>query len=115
VTIFSEERHFEPFDEFIRRNYTLQINTDVGEAWKAMISSDLLVISRSTFSLVPALFTHGKVLFIPKRGWNIGGMGWTAVKESILNETSVKMEQLLREDGCDPELALLMWTKHCNS
>lgn len=41
------------------------INTDPIEAMKGMATADALIISRSTFSYLPALFGHGIVVYSP--------------------------------------------------
>lgn len=76
VTIFSESpkegienMQYESFDDFVERGYTVVLDGDVRQAWDAMIRSDVLIISQSSFSIIPAFFKfdqglviHGKLL-----------------------------------------------------
>jgi hypothetical protein len=67
VTIFSESNTVEPFDDFISRGYHLALDTNLTEVWHHMVQSDLLIMSQSTFSLVPAIFSSGVVIHTPFR------------------------------------------------
>jgi hypothetical protein len=65
VTIYSESKTVEPFDEFINRGYNLELDTDLAVVWKQFASADLLISSISTFSMIPALFSDGLVVLPP--------------------------------------------------
>ena len=63
VTIYSESDTYEPFDEFRERNYTLELDTaNLGPVWKALATADVVILSRSTFSIVPAIMNPNVVV-----------------------------------------------------
>ena len=63
VTIYSESDTFESLDVFAERNYTMEIDTDnLGQVWKALSTADVVILSRSTFSIVPAILNPNIVV-----------------------------------------------------
>ena len=63
VTIYSESDTFESLDVFAERNYTMEIDTDdLGQVWKALSMADVVILSRSTFSIVPAILNPNIVV-----------------------------------------------------
>ena len=65
VTIFSESRTMEPFDDFTARGYKMSLDTNLSDVWRAFASADLMIASRSTFSYSPAMFNDGIVILPP--------------------------------------------------
>ena len=68
VTIFSEQKSTESWEDFRQHQsyYNLQLDQPPVEAWKAMMQADVLILSKSSFSIVPALFNrHGVVVYTP--------------------------------------------------
>eukprot|EP00980_Cylindrotheca_fusiformis_P026347 scaffold15914_cov80-Cylindrotheca_fusiformis.AAC.5 len=63
VTIFSESRTHEPFDDFVDRGYNMALGTDLGDTWNEMATADILILGESTFSLIPAIFSEGLVVY----------------------------------------------------
>jgi hypothetical protein len=72
VTIYSEDplsrRKKVPSEEFApfrQLNYTttLDFTSTPEEIWRAFVQADALFVSRSTFSLVPALLNHNQVIY----------------------------------------------------
>jgi len=43
----------------------LKLDTDLTEAWDDMIRAEILVLAKSSFSYVPALFCSGTVVYSP--------------------------------------------------
>ena len=79
VNIYSQSKSFEPFDSFLQmkerlmmgrsnnnKNVTVDVNIDldgdIGVIWKSILTSDVIIPSRSEFSRVPSMFTNGKVI-----------------------------------------------------
>jgi hypothetical protein len=62
VTIYStRENPYEPFDDF--SNYTLDLDGDIVETWRSIMTADIVITSKSSFSLVPALLNaNGKII-----------------------------------------------------
>jgi hypothetical protein len=64
VTVFSESKSPESWNDF--ENYNLQLDTSPAEVWKAMLDANVLILSKSSFSIVPAVFNrHGLVVYTP--------------------------------------------------
>jgi hypothetical protein len=52
VSIYSETKAFETWNDF--RNFSLQLDAPLQETWQAMMTADVLILSKSSFSFVPA-------------------------------------------------------------
>jgi hypothetical protein len=63
ITVFSESNFEDSNEEFLSLGCEFQINTDIGEAWKKMILSDIFIMSKSSFSYTPAIFNRGTVIY----------------------------------------------------
>jgi hypothetical protein len=85
VFVYSESASFEPFDEFHKRGYHVILDGSIGQVWKSFLVSDVVILSRSSFSFVPALMTRGIVVFTPF--WHKPLPGWDIVDEVFVNET----------------------------
>jgi hypothetical protein len=84
VVIYSESRSFfESFDEFRERGFEVVLDGDVTDAWKAMVSSDVLIMSKSDFSYVPAALAKGIVVYSPFSHDPLPG--WEIVDEKSMN------------------------------
>lgn len=88
VTVYSEPNPYEPFDPFLARNVTLDLDSSVEDIWKTFINADVLIMSRSSFSFVPALLNRNFVV-APYTGI----APWTMVDWGIYN----RMSQVLHE------------------
>ena len=53
----------ESFADFVNAGYDVQLDTSVVQAWKTMIESDIFIMSRSSFSYIPALFAKGAIYY----------------------------------------------------
>ena len=70
VNIYSQSKSFESFDMFYRNSTSVNVNVDVnvdldgdiGNIWKSILTSDIIIPSRSEFSHVPSMFTRGHVV-----------------------------------------------------
>jgi hypothetical protein len=78
VTIFSESDSFEPFDEFLERGYTVELDTpNLVDVWIPLATADVAIISRSFFPMIPAMLNPNIVVsthysaFEPLEGWNV--------------------------------------------
>eukprot|EP00041_Stephanoeca_diplocostata_P026570 m.718508 g.718508 ORF g.718508 m.718508 type:complete len:664 (-) comp22997_c0_seq1:354-2345(-) len=74
VVILSESRSHESFDEFKRIGCELVLDGSVEEAWKYILSSDVFIMSKSSFSFVPAMLSNAVVVYTemwhsPLQGW----------------------------------------------
>ena len=76
---------------------------DVVRSWAHLIKADILLLSKSSFSYVPALFNQGCVLYEPF--WHPSFPSWVTLGENFtgeecLDETHLKME--LFEANAEP-------------
>ena len=64
INVFSEQKSIEGWDDF--RSYDLKLDQPPTLAWQAMMQADILILSKSSFSIVPALFNRrGIVVYTP--------------------------------------------------
>lgn len=97
ITIYSEHRSFEPWTDWsnFSRSIDLKIDTDITGVWQHMMTADFLVMSKSSFSVIPAMLNrHGKV--IHTSFWHRPVDGWIAVSQDILNQTQLELSRLQR-------------------
>lgn len=68
VTVYSEWNSTEGWkdNDFRSSILNLQLNASPVEAWEAMMTADVLILSWSSFSVVPAIFNrHGRIVYTP--------------------------------------------------
>lgn len=91
-TVFSEkfsdpQRTETEFADFVREGCRLELSGPMENLWRAAIRSDVYIMSRSSFSYVPGIFTKGTTVFPhdmwhdPMPFWHIAdtfynGTGW---------------------------------------
>jgi hypothetical protein len=93
VVVFSEEKTFEPLDIFVEKGYELEAGGDLGNCWKTMISSDVLIVSTSGFSRVPQILMRGKVGNDPS---NFDG---DETLQRLVEEKRRQLESQCKSDG----------------
>jgi hypothetical protein len=97
VTVYTETRAFEPLDPFVERGYKMDYDSELEEIWRAFINADVLFISRSSFSYVPAVFNLKNVVYpiyhYPKMP------DWTQVSDALW-QTSEYAIQVLVDEQC---------------
>eukprot|EP00934_Nitzschia_sp_Nitz4_P004353 Nitzschia sp. Nitz4//scaffold197_size40390//28012//29073//NITZ4_007520-RA/size40390-exonerate_est2genome-gene-0.14-mRNA-1//1//CDS//3329540493//4343//frame0 len=92
VVIYSESDAFESFNEFRARGYEVLLDSDLVEVWRGMLTSDVLILSRSSFSLVPAVMHRGTVVYTPF--WHQPLKHWDVVDESLVNQSTAEFYRL---------------------
>lgn len=65
ISIFSQSNSSETFDEFEKLGCNLQLDKDLVFTWKQMIGANIFVMSKGSFSYVPALYNSNFVIFHP--------------------------------------------------
>jgi len=68
INICSESKSFESFDEFEQitdYNVKLYLDTSLNKVYDLMIHSDILILSKSSFSFVPAFYNKRCVIYYP--------------------------------------------------
>jgi hypothetical protein len=108
VTIYSESDSFEPFDDFVARNYTLALDTDnLAQIWHALATADVVILSRSTFSIIPAMVNPNTVVATEFMGFdsqdaNDGFFdvsvidGWIQADPLLVNATDERILEMYR-------------------
>jgi hypothetical protein len=93
ITIFSESKSFEDWNYFENiTNVTLRLDTDIEDVWNSMMDANTLILSKSSFSVVPAAFNEGTVICTPML---LGPLkAWTKVPESISSQMAKEVELL---------------------
>jgi hypothetical protein len=93
VTIFSESDSFEPFDEFLERGYSVELDSpNLVDVWIPLATADVIILSRSFFPMIPAMLNPNIVVstflssFRPLEGWNVVDDALTARSESEAGE-----------------------------
>jgi hypothetical protein len=95
VTIYSESFSFEPWDEFNKtKRYTLQLDTDLADVWRAIMSAQYVVLSLSSFAYIPAVLNaKATVLFSPT--WQMVPMShWVKVGHDIRRRSNQQVRKL---------------------
>jgi hypothetical protein len=62
----------------VERNYTLHVGqaAELADVWMAFLTADIFIMSKSSFSLVPAMLnTKAKVIYTPFLAPTAGGLG----------------------------------------
>jgi hypothetical protein len=87
VTIYSESDSYEPLDDFILRNYTIKLDTKrLAEVWQALSTADVAILSRSYFSIVPAIINPNVVVATEFFDFDVTVMGdaWDYADASLV-------------------------------
>lgn len=74
VHIFSEKGSSEPWSDFSAIGCQLHLATPLADVWRTMIQAREVILSRSSFSYVPALFATGRVTYV--RFWHPPHSSW---------------------------------------
>jgi hypothetical protein len=92
VVVFSQAKSFEPLEEFSKKGYEVSIGDDLNEIWKTFLTADVVILSRSDFSLIPAIVAQGKVVYTPF--WHKPLRRWEQVDRDTLAKTKAEMDRL---------------------
>lgn len=95
VTIFSESTSFESWDDF--SNYSVRLDTDLREAWMAMLTAKFIVLSKSSFSMLPAILNNrnATVIYTPFMHHKLES--WTTVSQKIMEKTKSRLKELINK------------------
>ena len=63
INIYTESKSYETLDVF--KKYHLHIDTSLISVWEQLINSDIFIMSKSSFSFIPALYNKNIVLYYP--------------------------------------------------
>lgn len=97
VEIITESNSFESLDVFREKGYQIKLDEDLASIWKTFISADVVILSRSDFSMIPAVCSMGKVVYTPF--WHAPIRGWDRVPKEIMEGTNAELQRL-KEESC---------------
>lgn len=96
VKIYSESLSYEPWDVFLQRGYQLYLDGPLVDAWKAMIwDAHVLILSQSSFSYVPALFSRAELIVYTPQFKSNPQPSWAVVPQHIMNQTTMLRNEML--------------------
>jgi hypothetical protein len=81
VIVYSESKAAEGFDVFRDRQYSVRLDSSLADVWSGLIGASEVILSRSSFSYVPALFASGLVRYAPF--WHKPHFAWYTVQYSL--------------------------------
>ena len=85
VIIYTSAKSFESLSEFRNRGYEVNTGTSLKETWKEFVTADVFIMSRSDFSMVPAMVAKGIVVYTPF--WHHTLRRWVRVSRSMMKES----------------------------
>ena len=77
--------------------YTLALDSSLAAVWKALSTADVAILSKSSFSYVPAVLNPHTVVYTDF--WHGAVAGWQQTSADVLEETDAEMKQL-HQDAC---------------
>jgi hypothetical protein len=95
VTIYSEERSYESFTVFTDHNYTLALNTPLAAVWHALMTADVAILSKSSFSYVPAVLNVNTVIY--SDFWHQALGAWKRLDATLQQQTDAEVQRLEQE------------------
>jgi hypothetical protein len=97
VIIYTSAKSFEDLNEFRNRGYEVNTDTSLKDTWKDFVTADVFIMSRSDFSLVPAMVAKGIVVYTPF--WHHSLRRWKRIGKSIMKQTDEETD-LLQDTKC---------------
>jgi len=91
----SSAKSFESLEEFRKRGYEVHADASMANSWKDFATSDVLIMSRSDYLMVPAMVAKGTVVYTPF--WHHSLRRWKRVPKSIMQQTDEEIERLRTE------------------
>jgi hypothetical protein len=94
VYIYSQNKSFEALlPDFA--NTTLHLDTDLADVWTGLLAADVMILSRSSFSYVPALISRPSTTHVVyTQFWDPPLPGWT-----VITNTSAEETEALKNNG----------------
>jgi hypothetical protein len=102
VIIFSQSKSYESLDDFEKKGYEMQLDSDIQDIWRTIVTSDVVILSRSDFSMIPAIVAKGTVVYTPF--WHPPLRPWKRVGPEIMKETDTETNRL--KETCPVKNAL---------
>ncbi|EEC44560.1 predicted protein [Phaeodactylum tricornutum CCAP 1055/1] len=90
ITIYSVHKSFEDWESL--SGYQLDLHSSAMDVWDSMVNADILILSKSSFSFVSAIFNTGRVIYAPF--WHKPLPTWESTPDYILAESQAEVERL---------------------
>ncbi|KAL3927564.1 MAG: hypothetical protein SGBAC_013037 [Bacillariaceae sp.] len=98
VVVYSESETYEPLDEFSEKGYDLRLDGSIDQIWKAIaFQSDVVILSRSSFSLVPAVLSLPTTAIVYTPFWHKPLAHWDdlgALDPVLMNSTLTEFRRV---------------------
>ena len=85
VTIYSESISHEPLNIFEQYNYTVSVDDALSTVWSALSTAHVAILSKSSFSYVPAIMNPNRVVYTPFRHQPMSQ--WDVVSDTIVSQS----------------------------
>ena len=89
VTIYSESISYEPLDIFQQLNYTVSVDDKLCTVWLALSTAHVAILSKSSFSYVPAILNPHRVVYAPF--WHQPMDHWDVAADTLLSQSMVEI------------------------
>jgi hypothetical protein len=103
VIVFSETQSFESFNDFRSKGYHLVLDGDPADVWKTIMLSNVVILSKSSFSLVPAaLNRQGTIVYTEM--WHKPLPGWHVIDDNDPLMVQTKRERKQLRKACSAKV-----------
>jgi len=99
VVIFSESTPTDPFDAFYYMDYDVRLDASIEDVWTTAINCDVFIMSKSSFSYIPALLTRATTVVYPRGFWHKKLENWVIGEEIIFSKLEVPYIAQREVDG----------------
>jgi hypothetical protein len=96
VVIFSQTTSHESFEEFSDKGYEVSLDDELDKIWRTIVTADVVILSRSSFSLIPAVVARGTVIYTPF--WHYPIRDWVRVDHDTMAKTDAEIARL--QEAC---------------
>lgn len=104
VFVFSQEWSFENFTSFEASAYNVELvlDSDLAPVWQTMAAADLVILSKSTFSLVPAML-NGKGTVVYTRFPRSALPGWIVAPTELSVMADAEVQRMADQFCTNPQ------------
>jgi hypothetical protein len=95
VIIYTTPQSFESLEEFRKKGYEVNTSASLKDTWKDFVTADVMIMSRSDFSMVPAMVAKGTVVYTPF--WHHALRRWKRVDRATMTQTDKETERIRNE------------------
>jgi hypothetical protein len=92
VVIFTQKKSYESLSSFTDKGYAIYMDSDMADAWKTMVVADVLILSKSSFSVIPGVLNRGKVIYAPF--WHCPLKHWTMPALEVLDKANGELARM---------------------